>query len=591
MAYLFDTGIFSAVTSASAVMSGAKLYFYDAGTTTLKDTYTSSALDPLAKNANPVVADANGRWPAIWMEETLYKVKFTSSDETVILTRDNVGREITGGDIGFLQSATYAADTVGAKLKYLAIDRRDYASLQAAVNAAASSGRALYLGDEEFTQATTVTLPDNDLCIFGPGSGALTITFTGTGGLFVGSALSAAANIDIGGFKALAGAANCGRPVSIEYASSSGINTRAVRVHDVIASSDEADPTKYWTGGPYVKHARNSILSDCYTLGPTADLTRTVDGYKIAGEATDVKLSNCQAVSVGTALDIIDNVEGTILSNFVAVDVNIGVSKVHSGGGEPWLAMNGNWHINCRSIGIRMAGVLQATIGMGLLYAQNATAPWVGIKIASGSGTNQDFSIDAMIDGQLAGIAASNLTGLSVESGNGVKADLKLRTLGTGIDIASGVTNCLIGIDPASDVTTICTGTGLNTSSNRIIINDPSNSYLLPSPVSAANLDASATANKDSALGAFGRDTSGTLKPAAQLVASSADANWVNSILLLNVRRSDALAIGFYLFGTGTPEGAVTAPVGALYTRSDGGASTTLYVKTSGTGNTGWTAK
>ena len=43
--------------------------------------------------------------------------------------------------------------------------------------------------------------------------------------------------------------------------------------------------------------------------------------------------------------------------------------------------------------------------------------------------------------------------------------------------------------------------------------------------------------------------------------------------------------------GAGTPEGAVTAPVGSLYTRTDGGANTTLYVKESGAGNTGWIAK
>ena len=43
--------------------------------------------------------------------------------------------------------------------------------------------------------------------------------------------------------------------------------------------------------------------------------------------------------------------------------------------------------------------------------------------------------------------------------------------------------------------------------------------------------------------------------------------------------------------GTLTPEGAVTAPPGSLFLRTDGGATTTLYVKTSGTGNTGWTAK
>jgi hypothetical protein len=43
--------------------------------------------------------------------------------------------------------------------------------------------------------------------------------------------------------------------------------------------------------------------------------------------------------------------------------------------------------------------------------------------------------------------------------------------------------------------------------------------------------------------------------------------------------------------GTGTPEGVLTAAIGALYVNLTGGASTTLYVKTSGTGNTGWTAK
>lgn len=39
--------------------------------------------------------------------------------------------------------------------------------------------------------------------------------------------------------------------------------------------------------------------------------------------------------------------------------------------------------------------------------------------------------------------------------------------------------------------------------------------------------------------------------------------------------------------GTGTPEGTVTATVGTMYLRTDGGANTTLYIKESGTGNTG----
>lgn len=44
-------------------------------------------------------------------------------------------------------------------------------------------------------------------------------------------------------------------------------------------------------------------------------------------------------------------------------------------------------------------------------------------------------------------------------------------------------------------------------------------------------------------------------------------------------------------YGSGSPEGVVTAPPGSIYRNTSGGAGTTLYVKESGTGNTGWVAK
>lgn len=62
-------------------------------------------------------------------------------------------------------------------------------------------------------------------------------------------------------------------------------------------------------------------------------------------------------------------------------------------------------------------------------------------------------------------------------------------------------------------------------------------------------------------------------------------------------RNFDAL-IGFlnefagrFFWGTGTPENAVTAPVGCVYLRLDGGAGTTLYIKESGSADTGWIGK
>jgi hypothetical protein len=53
----------------------------------------------------------------------------------------------------------------------------------------------------------------------------------------------------------------------------------------------------------------------------------------------------------------------------------------------------------------------------------------------------------------------------------------------------------------------------------------------------------------------------------------------------------DGSSHGEVMAGFGTPEGAVTAPVGSLYLRANGGANTTLYIKESGTGNTGWIPK
>ena len=68
-----------------------------------------------------------------------------------------------------------------------------------------------------------------------------------------------------------------------------------------------------------------------------------------------------------------------------------------------------------------------------------------------------------------------------------------------------------------------------------------------------------------------------------------------NGVLYLN---SPVTTINFqsvsdlvWRVGSGTPEGNVTAAVGSLYTRTNGGAGTTLYVKESGAGNTGWVAK
>ena len=71
-------------------LSGGKVYFYIAGTTTFKDTYSDSALT--TANTNPVILDARGEWD-IYLNG-VYKIILKDADDVEIWTKDNsVGLE------------------------------------------------------------------------------------------------------------------------------------------------------------------------------------------------------------------------------------------------------------------------------------------------------------------------------------------------------------------------------------------------------------------------------------------------------------------------------------------------------------------
>jgi len=61
---------------------------------------------------------------------------------------------------------------------------------------------------------------------------------------------------------------------------------------------------------------------------------------------------------------------------------------------------------------------------------------------------------------------------------------------------------------------------------------------------------------------------------------------------VVNDKRGIAMNSGAVIVsGNGSPNSVVSAPVGSIFLRADGGTSTSMYVKESGTGNTGWVAK
>jgi len=71
---------------------------------------------------------------------------------------------------------------------------------------------------------------------------------------------------------------------------------------------------------------------------------------------------------------------------------------------------------------------------------------------------------------------------------------------------------------------------------------------------------------------------------------SVSNSPFMSNNLLINVTISNLVGI---LWDTtdGDPNGFISAKVGSLLTRTTGGAGTTLYIKESGSGNTGWVAK
>ena len=73
------------------VLSGGKIYTYEAGTTTPLATYTSST--GVTAHTNPIVLDSAGRVPGgeIWTQLQLYKFVLKTSAEVTIATYDNVG--------------------------------------------------------------------------------------------------------------------------------------------------------------------------------------------------------------------------------------------------------------------------------------------------------------------------------------------------------------------------------------------------------------------------------------------------------------------------------------------------------------------
>ncbi len=104
-------------------LSNGKIYFYETGTTTLKDTF--SDINQTIANTNPVILTAAGRQPNIFFSGTAKSI-LVDKNNVQILVRDPVGQTASVFGDGWVATKIYSADAV-----VLGSDGQYYRSLAA----------------------------------------------------------------------------------------------------------------------------------------------------------------------------------------------------------------------------------------------------------------------------------------------------------------------------------------------------------------------------------------------------------------------------------------------------------------------------
>lgn len=140
--------------STGSPRSGAKLYFYETATTTPVTTYEDA--DRTVPHTNPVVADASGMFPAIYLPDGKSKAVLKTSADVTIQTVDPVGELTPPVSVTAVPTGAYipfggtSAPSGWLLCDGSAVSRTTYAALFAVIGTAYGTGDG----------ATTFNVPD-----------------------------------------------------------------------------------------------------------------------------------------------------------------------------------------------------------------------------------------------------------------------------------------------------------------------------------------------------------------------------------------------------------------------------------------------
>lgn len=287
-------------------VSGGKIYFYEAGTTTPLATYSDTGLT--TANANPLVADGDGRLgPAYGQIDKLYKKRYTDSSDNIIYEVDNVPP---------LATSSQASSTSGAiattPLQYGAVGdglNDESTAVQAAIDAAdgvvdllgltfrcdaqisLASGKTLQNGTLNFSNAAAIECVSiagsqrygTPIGITSPSQGDITLTAAVTGtGIAQGDLL----RIAIGGSPALYAPGE-----EIALVDSATASTATLDKPIALQGYSSSDTIE-----EILNPIRSAQLKNLTIVGGTSPTTAIrVD------KARDVLIDNVRVTSLGTA--------------------------------------------------------------------------------------------------------------------------------------------------------------------------------------------------------------------------------------------------------------------------------------------------
>ena len=171
---------FATVNGVMSPIVGGKVYTYEAGTLTPKDTYTTAA--GTVANPNPVILDARGE-TSVWLGSGAYDIVLKGADDALIWTQENVASVVDSSQVGFQQAGTGAVPRTVQDKARESVSVKDFGAVgdgvaddTAPVHADISYAKArrgsvfFPSGTYRVTSGYTQSVNQNDVYLFGEGS-------------------------------------------------------------------------------------------------------------------------------------------------------------------------------------------------------------------------------------------------------------------------------------------------------------------------------------------------------------------------------------------------------------------------------------